>query len=494
MTQDSSPARQGRPKLFHTTILSELGLISLWQSPRDAKFLCIQRFVRFFAYGGSTLVLASYLSALGISDDRIGLFMTLTLVGDVAISFFLTLFADAMGRRAVLALGSALMVGSGVIFGLVENYWVLLAAAVFGVISPSGNEIGPFKAVEESSLAHITADALLRDILLWYTLAGTAGTALGVMACGWAVNLLQTERGWEFIPSCRVVFFVYSGIGAIKFLLSVTMSEKVEAEVKVKQKDSKRASRRGSEDENGETQPLLSDTPVGQQEHQVPEQQKPGRRSFIPFLEDRKLASLVIRLFILFGLDSFASGLASLTWMTYFFKRKFSLPEGELGSIFFTTSLIAAASMFLATSLARRIGNIRTMVFTHLPSALCLSLIPVPTSLPLALTFLILRSSMSNMDAAPRSAFLAAALPTDKRTAIMGSINVVKTSAQSLGPLVTGLLAERGWFGVSFMIAGCLKMIYDLGILGSFLGMEREKERERIEQERERERIRGAEA
>lgn len=116
--------------------LEELGLLSLWQAPRDAKLLVAQRFVRLFAYGGSTLILASYLSALGISDDRIGLFMTLTLVGDVAISFLLTLFADALGRRAVLALGSALMVGSGVIFALFGNFWLLLAAAVFGVISP----------------------------------------------------------------------------------------------------------------------------------------------------------------------------------------------------------------------------------------------------------------------------------------------------------------------------------------------------------------------
>mgnify|MGYP001077238594 CR=1 FL=1 len=117
-------------------ILGELGLVTMWRSSLDVKLLCFQRFVRMFAYGGATLILASYLSALDTSDDRIGLFMTLTLVGDVAISFFLTLFADAMGRRAVLSLGSVLMTASGVVFALSENYWVLLAAAVLGVISP----------------------------------------------------------------------------------------------------------------------------------------------------------------------------------------------------------------------------------------------------------------------------------------------------------------------------------------------------------------------
>lgn len=133
-TTGTSP--RAAPARYLVKILDELGLVTVWKSSLDVKLLCAQRFVRLFAYGGSTLILAAYLSALGISDDRIGLFMTLTLVGDVVISFILTLFADAMGRKAVLALGSALMAASGVIFGMFSNFWILLAAAVFGVISP----------------------------------------------------------------------------------------------------------------------------------------------------------------------------------------------------------------------------------------------------------------------------------------------------------------------------------------------------------------------
>lgn len=113
---------------------------------------------------------------------------------------------------------------------------------------------------------------------------------------------------------------------------------------------------------------------------------------------------------------------------------------------------------------------IQTMVFTHLPSAIALSLIPVPNGLPLSLTFLILRSCSQSMDVAPRSAFLAAALPKDQRTAIMGAINVVKTCTQSLGPLLTGVLAEKHVFGLSFTIAGSLKAVYDVGMLVCFAG------------------------
>jgi hypothetical protein len=121
---------------YITKVLEELGLVSLYKSPIDTKLLCTQRFVRLFAYGGSTLILVSYLRELGILYDKTGLFMTLTLVGDVLISFCLTLVADGLGRKTILSLGAALMTGSGVVFGLSGNYWVLLAASIFGVISP----------------------------------------------------------------------------------------------------------------------------------------------------------------------------------------------------------------------------------------------------------------------------------------------------------------------------------------------------------------------
>lgn len=124
------------PRSYTTRALSELGLLSLHHSPRDVKLLCLQRFVRLFAYGASTLVLVLYLQTLGISKTRIGLFMTLTLVGDTGISFVLTLVADALGRKAVLAVGAALMAASGVVFAMFGGYWVLLAAAVVGVVSP----------------------------------------------------------------------------------------------------------------------------------------------------------------------------------------------------------------------------------------------------------------------------------------------------------------------------------------------------------------------
>ena len=125
-----------RAKYLLSKLGEELGVYSILHSSRDTKLLCLQRFTRFFAYGASTLILALYLSSLGTSDARIGLFMTLTLLGDVVISFLLTLVADGLGRRRILVLGAVLMSASGVIFAVSGNYWILVAASIFGVISP----------------------------------------------------------------------------------------------------------------------------------------------------------------------------------------------------------------------------------------------------------------------------------------------------------------------------------------------------------------------
>ena len=168
---------------------------------------------------------------------------------------------------------------------------------------------------------------------------------------------------------------------------------------------------------------------------------------------------------------------ACRSWVTYYFKRRFNLSEGKIGTLFFSTSIIAAISVLVAASIAKRIGNVQTMVFTHLPSAVCLALIGIPSQLPLAMVFVILRACTQSMDTAPRSAFLSAIVLPNERTAVMGTLNVAKTASQSLGPLVTGILADKNLFWVAFLLAGCLKAIYDVGMLLLFVGYRTREER-----------------
>jgi len=439
-------------------VLSELGLISLWTSTIDTKLLCLQRFVRLFAYGGSTLILVTYLSALHVSPEKIGLFMTLTLVGDTCISFFLTLYADALGRKAILATGALLMTAAGVVFANSANYWILLIAAIIGVISPSGNEIGPFRAIEESTLAQLTPAANRGDIYAWYSLIGTAGTAFGMMLSGWLIHFLREELGRGTIETYRTIFWGYAACGVIKLLLSIALSKKVELQPK-----------KTTPMETPETAPLLGDDAV--------EVEPKKEKKWMPQISPESRV-IVLNLCLLFGLDSFASGLVPLSWVTYFFHNKFGLEEGKLGSLFFTTSIISALSMLVAASIAKRFGNVKTMVFTHLPSSIFLSLIPIPSSLPLAITFLVLRHCTASMDMAPRSAFLAAVVLPHERTAVMGLINVIKTFAQSIGPWITGVLAGRDYFWIAFVLAGALKITYDLGLLAVFAGHKTHEERE----------------
>jgi hypothetical protein len=159
------------------------------------------------------------------------------------------------------------------------------------------------------------------------------------LLCGWTISSLRELHDWAFIPSCRIIFFVYSAVGLVKLVLALALTRSVEA---IKEEEAP---------QNGETSPLLPDA--------TPSEQEPAQKPSLFASIDRDLWSLVIRLFILFGMDSFASGLASLSWMTYFFRRKFFLPEGQLGTIFFVTSIIATASMLVASSIAKRIGNVK---------------------------------------------------------------------------------------------------------------------------------------
>ena len=303
-----SEGEHGRPRTSSIDTLSkftinacdEVGLITLWRTSRDVHLILLARGVRIFAYAGSTLILASHLTQLGHTPTWIGLFMTFTLVGDMLISLSLTLVADSVGRRNVLGLGALLMAASGVVFALSENYWVLLLAAVLGVISPSGNEIGPFRAVEESTLAYLTTPEQRSDVFAWYSLFGFGGGAAGMVICGWAVEALMLN-GWSVTNSYRVAFWGYAFLGIVKFAFTCALSRRVEVQ-------------RKSEDSN-ETEPLLSNGHVPSLENRPTEERKKKDqglwRMLLPDVGKDSL-NILAKLCVLFAMDSFASGLAPL--------------------------------------------------------------------------------------------------------------------------------------------------------------------------------------
>ncbi|KAK0612015.1 major facilitator superfamily transporter [Immersiella caudata] len=454
-------------------LATESGIRTILQSCRNTKILCLQRFVRLFAYGASFLVLAHFLSGLGLSDDRIGLFMTLTLLGDAVVSSLLTVVTDQVGRRWILSFGAVLMAASGFIFSVTKNYWLLLVASVFGVISPSGSEIGPFRAVEESILAQLTAKEDRSDVFAWYTLFGTAGAALGALTSGLLVQTLEGREGWDTNRAYRAVFVVYGALGAAKLLLVLSLSSGVEL---------------GGV--RGQYQPVPAEpsggaavsygaVDEGQRAQEADEgdlDPKPSLiqrfSSLLPHISPTS-RSILYRLLLLFTLDSFASGMASQGWLTYFFTTVHSLTPATLGTLFFITNILGSLSALFALPIARRIGLIKTMVFTHLPSTVFLTLTALPPATAagtwVAMAFLSLGACTKSMDQAPRQAFLSAAVLPGERTAVLGVVNVVKTLAQSGGLGATGVLSSKGLWIVALGGAGAMKATYDLLMLWLFL-------------------------
>jgi MFS family permease len=433
--------------------LYEFGLTSVYATGRDAWLIILTRALRMFGYGTNSLIIALFFNALNFSDSLIGLFMTLTLLGDVCLSFLLTLVADRIGRRNILITGSLLMVLSGIAFASSENFWVLLAAAVVGVISPTGSEIGPFRAVEESTISHLTTGESRSDVLSWYVTTASLGSALGSFVCGYLLDGLE-YRGWGTVEAYHAIFWIYSGAGAVNIVFLLFLSPACEANPKPAQPAQ-------------EAEPLIASS----SQQTLPAKKKPW---FLPNISPSS-RTILISLSLLFSLDSLGGGMSPWSFITYYLSTKFAVSKAGLGSIASACYVLAGISTLFAAPLARRIGLIKTMVLTHLPSSIALSLLPLPTTVAPTVGLLLFRASFSSMDQAPRAAFVAAVVKPEERTAVMGWNSVVRTLAQSAGPTLTGVLAGRGRFWAAFVGAGVLKGSYDvfLWIWGLNLDLEK---------------------
>ena len=391
---------------------------------RDGGILFAARSLRMFSYGFLSVVLVLYLSALGFGEGRIGLLLTLTLVGDTLVSLWITTNADRVGRRGMLILGAALMTAAGIPFALSGDFTILLIAATLGVISPSGNEVGPFLAIEQASLSQILPDEGRTAVLAWYNLAGSLSTALGALAGGWAAQGMQS-LGIAALGSYRALVLAYAAFGLLLAGLFLLLSKSIEAPAR-----GQSAARLGL-----------------------------GRES----------RGVVARLAALFSLDAFAGGFVIQSVVAYWFYLRYGVSPGVLGSIFFFANILAGISALMAARIAKRIGLINTMVFTHLPSNVLLILVPLMPNLPLAVAMLLLRFSISQMDVPTRQSYTMSAVKPAERSAAAGITGIARTSGASISPAITGqLIALPAFASAPFFIAGGLKILYDLLLYRSF--------------------------
>ncbi|VVT54413.1 uncharacterized protein SAPINGB_P004063 [Magnusiomyces paraingens] len=454
-------------------IANELGLHSLLSSARDVRLLILIKFVRMVAFGQSSIFLVQFFNAHGYSESLSGLFMSSTLIGDVIISYFLTLNADRIGRRRVLCIGALMMLASGVVFAVSNNFYILLLAAVIGVISPSGSDIGPFQTVEESTLAHLVAPQYRNDIYAWYSLGSALALACGHISGGWLINALTAPRiGLSSLEAYKSIFFIFAIFGGLKLLLSLSLSHKVEAPLyELSSTSSSSINNKKIEHTStppSETTSLLSppQTPIDQEASLTPI--TPRRKfSILPELSAAS-TNIVVKLSLLFALDSFASSLIKSTWVSYYMTKKFNINPTVLGSTFFVTGIIASLAMLVSSSLAKRLGPVLTMALTHFPSSAILIFLPMPASFSAFFILLVLRSCTCQMDVAPKQAFLSMVVLSSERTAVMAWVNVVKTCSQIFGPSIAGFLAHENKQWICFVLAGSLKVLYDILILLTF--------------------------
>ena len=301
-----------------------------------------------------------------------------------------------------------------------------MAAAIIGVISPSGNEIGPFLSIEQAGLTQLISNEKRTKIFAWYNMVGSFATATGALTGGWLAQILQGS-GWTQLESYRLVLIGYGLGGLILFILFLSLSLNVEVDT-VHQADSPRK-----------------------------------------ILGLHRSRAVVFKLSALFALDAFAGGLIVQSMIAYWFHVKFGVDSGVLGSIFFGANVLAGISALLAVPLAEKIGLINTMVFTHIPSNILLMLVPLIPTLPLAIGLLLLRFSISQMDVPTRQSYTMAVVAPDERSAASGVTAIARSIGASLSPMLTGLLFSIPiLFNAPLYLAGGLKIIYDLLLFREF--------------------------
>ncbi|HEY6005723.1 MAG TPA: MFS transporter, partial [Anaeromyxobacter sp.] len=323
--------------------------------------------------------------------------------------------------------------GAGVAFALSGSFPLLAAAATLGVLSPSGNEVGPFLPIEQAALTQEVDPGRRTGVFAWYQLTGALATATGALAGGASAEALQ-RAGLAPLASYRAVFAAYAAVGLVVAALALGLSPRVEA---------------------GGGGPRLG-----------------------AHLGLHRSRGVVLRLSALFSLDAFAGGFVVQSFVAWWFHERFGAGPALLGGIFFGANVLAGLSALSAAAIARRVGLVNTMVFTHLPSNVLLVLVPLMPTLPLAVGLLLLRFAISQMDVPTRQSYTLAVVEPDERSAAAGITGIARTVGAAVAPIAAGpLYASAALASLPFALSGGLKIVYDLALWRSFRHLRPPEER-----------------
>jgi MFS family permease len=388
-------------------------------TPDEARVLLWGRGLRAFGDGFVSLLLPVYLTVLGVDEAGVGILTTATLAGSAAMTLLVGFIAHRFGHRLLLLAATVMMLGTGAGFALETRFWPLVLIGFVGTLNPSSGDVSLFLPLEQAMLAENVSDRSRTSVFAAYSLVGSLVAALGALAAGLpelAIGLLPVD----ILKAIQAMFALYALLGFASYVLYRRLPERRE------------------------------------QHRTAPPQ---------PLGASRRI---VLMLAALFSLDAFGGGFIVQSLLALWLFKRFGLTLAQAGSFFFWSGLLAAFSYLAAARIARRIGLINTMVFTHLPSNLLLILVPFAPSLWLALLLLLLRAALSSMDVPARTSYVMAVVTPPERAAAASVTSVPRSLASAAAPSLAGYLLLLSPFGWPLVAAGALKAIYDLLLLAMF--------------------------
>jgi MFS family permease len=387
-------------------------------STPDAALLLLCRGVRAFADGFVSVLLPVYLLGLGFDGLQIGALATATLLGSAGLTLLVGLIAHRFRARPLLVSAAVLMAATGAGFTVVHGFWPLLVVAFVGTLNPSSGDVSVFLPLEQSVLSRTVGAKERTALFARYSVVGSLVAAVGALCAG-VPELISTRGLLPFNQALQGMFVAYGLLGLTALALYRRLSPSLEE----------------------------------------------AQHARAPLRESKRI---VYTLAALFALDSLGGGFVVQSLLALWLFERFGLSATAAGTIFFWTGVLSAGSYLVAVPLARRIGLVNTMVFTHLPSNILLLLTPLMPNLPLAIVMLLGRSALSQMDVPTRNSYVMAVVPPPERPAAASVTAVPRSLAQAAPPLVSGYLLGLSSFGWPLVIAGALKGIYDVLLLAQF--------------------------
>src|SRR6267143_1223836 len=384
---------------------------------KDGKVILIEKAVRTVPYGFLGVLFSVYLSQLGLNAFLIGVVLALTVASSAIYTLVASVFADRLGRRRTLIFFALTDTLAGALLFSSDSLWAPVAAGIIGNMTVGAGEVGPFLTLEQAILPGVS-DGKRRTLgFSVYNLVGYVSSSAGALLVGLPQYIGPGIGGY------RPLFLAYLASGLLGAFLYSRLSLRIEKEK------------------------ILS----------------PGMRVL-----SETSKPIVRRLSALFALDSFGGGFIGISILSYYFYERYSLQLGSLGLLFAGTQIITAISFLVAQRIARQIGLIKTMFYPHIPSNLLFAIIPFVSSAPIAVGLLLSRQSLSQMDVPTRQSYLMSVVPENDRTPAAGFTNVSRSIAQTFSPSIAGFAIATLWLGSPFVIAGGLKVVYDLSLYKIF--------------------------